>query len=210
MKTYLLKIAILVTLLFAAFQTKAQPDYIISNRGDSILCFIDKPFLGFMKYKMVSSLPEGIAIRPNEIRRFYYSKTSTLYVSILTMDEKLLMFLPVIERGKINLYEELRYGGFSVTTNWYFTKETRKINPIRTSYYVWLGVPSKAKRREAFAEAIKDNKAVYDMYLKDDSFTFTEIRKLIHYYNTGELPKDKKEKEKDDKNDNDSKADQSK
>jgi len=102
----------------------------------------------------------------------------------------------VIEKGKISLYEMIyttytgtttTYSGTmttnTTTTEWYVSKGSDNVSDIKTSGLFML--KAKQKRKDTFAEMLKDNKNIYDKYLAEDKFSFKQIRNLVHLYNTG-------------------------
>ncbi len=110
--------------------------------------------------------------------------------------------MKAIEKGPINLLEEqaIRTSGMpgtggvfsNTTTNWYIGKGIDTVRILKTSDL--FSIKSKKARKNILTDLIKDKQEVYDKYLADDSFTFEELRSLIHFYNTGEWKTEFKDK----------------
>lgn len=191
MKTQLLRIVALIALIFTTLQSKAQPDYFITLKGDSTRCFIRVGSPKAVYYKLDTTKEESFEIKTDSIKRFFVANDSALYTKVIKPAKADSMFLHIIEAGKINLYEDASYGYNGVKmVDWYISKGNDTITRLKTSGLI---SGSSKKRKDEFTALIKDNKAVYDMYIADDSFTFKELQKLVHYYNTGIVPPKKKE-----------------
>lgn len=59
------------------------------------------------------------------------------------------------------------------------------VQEIKTSDWFVLGKSKKA-RKDVLAGMLYDNKEVYNKFVADDSFSFDQIRNLVHLYNTGQ------------------------
>jgi len=166
---------------------KAQTDYVITLKGDSIPCSITIPLIGKLKYK-VDSAGESKKIKPGEIREYYIARKNLTGRSVYKTGSNNPMFMPLIEKGKINLYEMVytTYTGTTVvtTTSWYVSKGKDTVSDLKTSSF-WMS-KSRQKRKDIFGDMLKDDKELYDKYMGDDKFSFKQIRNLVHLYNTGQ------------------------
>ena len=186
----------LVALITITFKATAQSDYVITVKGDSIPCKISRSFIGIMKYKS-ATMTESESIEPDVIKEYYVAKKNILHRAVFKEGSNSPMYMTVIEKGKISLFEEIvvsssiaTYGFGAPTTTrtsveeWYISKGSDNVSKIKTTDIVLL-INSKQKRKDAFGDMLKDNKAVYEKYLNDDKFTFKQIQNLVHLYNTG-------------------------
>ena len=197
-KIFICTLAISAFLIFSS-KVKAQSDYIITQKGDSVPCFISRPFLSKIDRYKTDNNGKSIKITPLEIKKYYRADHDALYYSVYKTGKDEPEFMPVIEHGKINLFEVIivsHSGGGMMTsantystTYWYISKGTDTVKELKTSGFIWLG-KSKKDRKDIFGDLIKDNKAVYDQYVADDKFSFKQLRKLVHLYNTGAPLKD--------------------
>jgi len=193
-KAFIQTLAISAFLILAS-NVKAQSDYIISQKGDSISCTISTPFLSKIDRYKTDANSKTTKINPDEVKRYYRADRNKLYYSVYKTGKDKPEFMPVIEHGKINLFEvvETSYssGGMmhmtttSSTTYWYVSKGADTVKELKTSGLFWLG-KSKQNRKDILGDMVKDNKTIYDQYVAEDKFSFKQIRKLVHLYNTGE------------------------
>lgn len=179
---------LLSTLVFTVITVniKAQ-DYVITVKGDSIPCRISAPLIGKMKYK-VDSMGESKKIKPDEIREYYIARKNDRERAVYKDSTGRPWFMTVIEKGRISLYQVITiyyHNGLTTSsTEWYVGKGSDYVSDLKTSSL--FSLKSKRKRKDIFAEMLKDNKAVYDKYMADDKFSFKQIRNLVHLYNTGQ------------------------
>ena len=115
------------------------------------------------------------------------SAKTILYRKVAVNDSSY-TFMQVIEDGKICLYEDeiTRYTGTVTTTSilWYVTKGS-VTQELKTNEF-FTGFNKKKKDRKLdFANMLMDKKAVYDLFIKDDQFSFDQLRNIVHLYNTG-------------------------
>ena len=181
-------------------------EYVITIKGDSIPCKIKFPFGGSVKYKS-DTMQKFNKVNTDEIKEYYSSDDSSLYRAVYVDNSKKPTFLEVVEKGKINLYQEVISSpphsvttgiAFSITaqnTIWYISKGSNYVQQLKNSNYTITGLfeKSRQKRENDLIEKIMDNKPVYEKFIADDSFSYKEIRNIIHLYNTGQPFKEKVE-----------------
>ena len=183
----LLSVTLLVTLSLKA----QKQDYVITLHGDTINC----KFISDLKYK-VGGVDKPKRVNFYEIKEYYIAKDNTLCRAVYRPGDRLPYFMTVVERGKIDLYEEnyeyvlTRTSGITnnySTSTWYIAKGTDTVKVLKSSDFSVSAIflKSKKSRENIFADMIKDNKDVYDKYIADDKFNFGQIRYLVHLYNTG-------------------------
>jgi len=185
MKPSSLKLIICTAFMLFAYKLKAQ-DYVIKANGDSVACTINKPLIGAMKYQ-----PNGSGgyekITPETIKEYYIAKRNNMQHSVMMSKHSKPVFMTVIEKGKINLYELIvtMYTGTMTTESktWYASKGEGEVIELKTSS-LFLGT-SKQKRKDELADMFMDNNDVYNKYQAEDKFSFNQIRLLVHLYNTG-------------------------
>lgn len=153
----------------------------MNYQGDTLKCLITGRVLGDGRFKSPDmKKPQKIFIE--HIREYYISETNTTYRAVIKPNNTP-VFLPVIEKGKIALYEEQvdssmpgingGIGFHSFKTNWFVSKGTITVDDL------------KRHRKEKVANLIRDNKAVYDKFMLDNDFSDEALRNIIHLYNTG-------------------------
>ena len=76
----------------------------------------------------------------------------------------------------------------TTTTSWYIAKGVDTVHLVKTNTLIG----GKSGREDMFADMLKDNSVIYQQYKTDNSFSFAEIRNIVHLYNTGEPYKEDK------------------
>jgi len=181
-KLFIAGIALLLTTFAEAQKSKKRTsDYVITPKGDTMICIITIPMLGKNTYTTMTDTPR--VLKPDEVKEYYVRSKNERYRSVLRPGETKPVFLKVLEAGKINLYEDLTANTAKDTYNatWYITKNPGKLVELRGNKLS----PGKGQKNE-LQEMLMDNKDVYDAYVNDKKFTFDEARSFIHLYNTGE------------------------
>jgi hypothetical protein len=189
-------IAVCVICLFYMNLKAQNKDYIITNTGDTIKCNTIKTVVfGGYKYKTTNN-GEFVKIKEQNVKEVYMADKDILTSSVFVGHNPKPIFMTVIEKGKICLFEiqmsSGSYGGtISSNTEWFVSKGTDTVTLLKYSGTANLmGFKGRKNRKNDFAEMLNDNKDVYDKYIAEDRFTFTQLRSLIHIYNTGEPLKD--------------------
>ncbi|PTR01368.1 hypothetical protein C8P68_101602 [Mucilaginibacter yixingensis] len=174
-------------LLLAAFNVHAQKkDYIINTKGDTIWCNISNPLLSKIKYTTADG--QSATVTTETVSEYYCIgkkiRRRAVYVENKTEPE----FLTVLENGSISLYEAVatNYNGISGSsvTVWFISKDSDQADLIKTSGAI-IG-KSEKDLKDTLADMLKDKKEIYDAYITEDKFSFKQIQKLVHWYNTGE------------------------
>lgn len=185
-----------IGMILSALMLNAQPayrDYVITTKGDSIRCKVKKPLIGNLRYQSEKmSAPEEVT--EENIKEYSRSNRTKIYRAVYLGNFKKPIFMTVIERGKISIYELVQtnsyYGGAGGTftntsqTDWYVGKNTDTVVSFKTSGF-FIG-KSRQERKDMLGEMFKDNPEVYNKYIAEDKFNFKQIRNLVHMYNTGE------------------------
>lgn len=178
-------ITLILTIISLTKINAQERDYLITNKGDTIFRKISLPFLGSPSYKETDSSRETIKIKPDSVKEYFVARKNLLQRSVHKPDNDKPMFFHVIEKGKIYLYEVVYNNNRTSTTLWYVSKGDDIVQEIKTSDWFVLGKSKKA-RKDVLAGMLYDNKEVYNKFVADDSFSFDQIRNLVHLYNTGQ------------------------
>jgi len=193
MKVFLKK-TLLGGILVLFFQLSAlAQDYVITIKGDTLHCRISIPLMGKLRYKS-EGMTSAEKIKPDEILEYYIARKDLLERSVSINNNKNMspVFMTVVEKGKISLYQLIVTTTFynngmtssSSTTTWYIGKGSGDVDELKTSGL--FSMASRKSRKDELGQLFADNKEVYDKYIADDKFSFTQIRNLVHLYNTGE------------------------
>lgn len=187
MNTFFSRILFIFLLSMITFIVNAQPknywDYIITTKGDTVRCHIDKPLIGKAKYQSrTMAKPEKITT--DSVREFYYQFDHVYYRAVYIDSAVQKTFLEIIEKGPITLYEVETSNGNTIKTDWYISKNTDTAKSLKSSSYLM----GRARlRRDEFGEMLKDKPDIYNKYIADEKFSFKQIQKLVHWYNTGKM-----------------------
>lgn len=181
------KILSLALLLFAAFNAHAQKqDYIINTKGDTVWCNISNPLLSKIKYTTADG--QSSPITTETVSEYYCTGKKLLRRAVYVENKTEPEFLTVVENGSVSLYEAVgtNYNGISGSsvTVWFISKDSDQADLIKTSGAI-VG-KSEKDLKDTLADILKDKKEIYDAYLAQDKFSFKQIKKLVHWYNTGE------------------------
>lgn len=179
-------IGVLFTCLLNQQPTLAQErDVVITQSGDTIFCQIKTDIFGFpTKYRRVDST-EFVRLKEKEIKYYYIASKKEAYRSVKLPNKTKNQLLRLVEDGKINLY--VRYtqaGNTGSVATWFVSKGEGELHELKTS--ALFSFKSKQDRKEAFANMLADNQEVLQQYMSDDSFSFKNIRNIVHLYNTGQ------------------------
>jgi hypothetical protein len=186
------KIAILIFLCSTVFLNKIYAqnnDRVITINNDTIPCkIIGRTTFSTYKYT-TSENGKAEKIIKDKFREFYSSDKSIWYRKIFLGDDEV-VFMKVLERGKISLYETFvtinNMTTHISTTNlrWYGTKNSDTAMFIKTdAFAIFTG---NKKGGKAFANYIADKKAVYDQYTAIADPGIEDMVRLARLYNTGE------------------------
>ncbi|GAB2687669.1 hypothetical protein GCM10027037_07440 [Mucilaginibacter koreensis] len=156
--------------------------------------------MGSKNYKINPS-GEKVKITPESVKEYFVARKNVHERAVFKNGKSEPMFMSVVERGKISLYEVIyrNYGAngiSSTTTEWYMSKNSDTVTALKTSGLFFLS-KSKQQRMDNFKDMIADNKEVLDKYLADDKFNFKQLAGLVHLYNTGKPLSNEPEKKED-------------
>ncbi len=174
-------IALLLTTFAEAQKSqKRNSDYVITPKGDTMICIIAIPMLGKNTYTTMFDTTQ--VLKPDEIKEYYIRSKNEHYRSVVRPGETKPVFLKMLETGGINLYEDLisNTSMDNYKAAWYITKGPDKLIELRENKLS----PGKGQKND-LEKMLMDNNDVYDAYLHDTKFTFDEARSYIHLYNTG-------------------------
>lgn len=177
MKKFFLTIALLVAVLVS----KAQSDYYITAKNDTVFGELKTTSDDWIKFKEKDQ-SKFAKIPSTDLSRVYDSPNNKIYV-YKDVDGKL-MLLQLVEEGKINLYERRTYHysqyGSTTNVNWFAEKNGSPIVEIKTNSF-W---GSKEKRKNAFTNLIADKPEIMDEFTNEEKFSFKFLQNLIKKYNS--------------------------
>ncbi|TSD66148.1 hypothetical protein FFF34_001740 [Inquilinus sp. KBS0705] len=191
--------ACLTALLFTLNANAQTVDYIINYKSDTVKCAIGKGFLAKnYSYKLT---PDGksVKISIDDVKEYYIAKDKILNRAVIREGKDKREYMQLIEGGKIDLYEKnttTTYGSgpnqmINTTSNtlWYISKGSDTVKEVKNNEVSIFSLFNKSRkdRKSDFVEMIHDNKEVYDKYIADDKYSFKQVQRLVHYYNTGIL-----------------------
>ncbi|MGZ3872091.1 MAG: hypothetical protein ACXVJD_04200 [Mucilaginibacter sp.] len=202
MKTSVARVIIAIALCVLTLRLKAQDqDYVIPVYGDTIKCTINQPFMSDHGRYQAAGMKSSKKIRIEEIKEYYVAKNKKLYRAVFKSRTNV-VYMEVLENGPISLYDEFFNRTSSVngvmysnsSDIWYVGKGSIIVTPIDDYGFSVSNLFAKRKKQRIneFTELIRDNKIVYDKFIADNTFDNTEIRNIIHLYNTGEPFQEKK------------------
>jgi hypothetical protein len=199
MKIFIIKASIIIIVIISALNARAQNDYVITIKGDSIACKISTSLTGAFRYKS-AAMSGSEKITPDVIKEYYIAGKDMLSRAVFEDSSKKAVFMTVLEQGKISLYA-MSYTNYSTmpnygtvgttgygtttykTTDWFVSKGSDNVIAMKTND--WSMLKGRQQRKDIFASMLKDNETVYNKFIVDGKFSNDQIRNLIHLYNTG-------------------------
>lgn len=174
-------------------QESELPDtsYVIRVTGDTLYCRIKFTFFGGKGEYRTDDMKDWKVIKSDDIkecgmrRRGKWSYVRPVY----NPDQKRGMFLDIVEKGKINVYQQIVVikSGFGYGTNtiinWFIAKGTDTLKELKTTSLFFF--KSRKNRKDEFGEMLMDNKDVYGVYMEEKKFSFKKLRQYVRLYNTG-------------------------
>jgi hypothetical protein len=171
-------------LILVFLAAKAQnPDRVITTHNDTIPCIISQSALtAVFKYRTTAK-GKTIKITPDKIKEFYTGDKAYWYRRVFRKNDGP-MFMSIIERGKICLYEAVVYPvGDDLPTP---TKQLYAAKGSDTAILVKtvgeIVFSNRNKRVKEFGGLLSDDQTAYSQYLADVNFSADEIKKLVQLY----------------------------
>jgi hypothetical protein len=187
------RILSLILFLVAFYQARcfAQNDYFVTTRNDTVYCqikdghyrsFVSK---GLMQYK--NSTGKTYQVRLDTVQAFFVAGDTAIYVLKYLPVSNSRVYLRWLEKGKINLYEELAYANNYSEENkyWFISKGTESLVQIKTNG-TYGNIGSRKDRVKAFLNAVSDcpNVTTELKYTDlDKNYDFDVVRGFIKMYN---------------------------
>jgi len=177
----------LVTLVYFA---KAQTeDYVITNIGDTVRCEVNISGWGTVKYKVAGGKFEKVKLE--DIKEYYHQENDLRFRAVYRDSSNKPEYMRVLENGPISLYlHDGSQAGLGVLgmltvspTSVYVGKGGDRTITLKTSGLLNGG--SKQGRKDALSEMLKDKPDIYNKYVADNKFNYSQILNLVHLYNTG-------------------------
>jgi len=178
------KVMISTFLALAVVVAKSQnPDRVITTHNDTIPCIISQSALtAVFKYRTTAK-GKNIKITTDKIKEFYTGDKAYWYRRVFRKNDEP-MFMSIIERGKICLYEATVYPvGDDLPTP---TKQLYAAKGSDTAILVTtvgeIVFSNRNRKVKAFGSLLSDDKTAYNQYLADVNFNVDEIKKLVQLY----------------------------
>lgn len=182
------------TLLFTCtgFCVSAQKkaEYVITKKGDTIMCTIKDAFLSSLKYTPVNST-QTEKISTATIKEYYAQTDQNPYVMKKLPDRSKLKFVERLEFGRITLYQLFEqgytggmYGGHSVSKVVLYAEKqgNDSLFLIKTSD-MFNFVNNRKQRKESFNNMIADDDELVQQFTSSSSYGFDKIRAAVKAYN---------------------------
>ncbi|MDR6783663.1 hypothetical protein ABIE26_003018 [Pedobacter africanus] len=179
--------------LSRSVSAQSNPEYVITDKGDTILCSIKQELFGGLKYTPVSD-EQAKRIVAERIKEYYHNKEKNPFLAKKLPKPSAIKFVERLEFGQICLYElyQSSPGGIqqgrmtpgSTRRFWYAEKNgEHKLFLIKTNQLVSLGT-SRKDRKAAFDELLGDDQELLQQFKNKEEYSFDEIRETIKAYNT--------------------------
>lgn len=153
-------------------------DYVITSKGDTLICKVNTPLFSWPNYQ-TAKMSETQNIRLGEIKEYYIKKRQVIFRSIVLDGQKKPNFLPVVENGKISLYQSIYTSQYTII--WYVSKGADTAYLLKTNDISF----TRKDRQNRFEDMLKDNPVVYDRFLAEKKFTYKDLQNIVHLYNAG-------------------------
>ena len=164
---------------------KSIYNYVINTHNDTIKCEMRTTLFGAVKYQPIASNGKFIKVTTKEIKEYYTAKDSSTHVAITLPDRNDPEYVKLLERGKINLYEQLvvSYSQYGSNRNyyWYISKDNSPLKQIKSNTIFTDG--SRKERREYLAGLMAEDQAVVDEFKNESDFSLKKLTYFIHKYN---------------------------
>lgn len=181
-------------------QNEIENEYVITKAGDTIPCTIEKPLFGALRYTPFGE-EKAIKITPETISEYYYKESDNPCVAKLLPEAKEAKFIPRLEHGAINLYEDIKsspgmispqgnMSGGSTYIYWYAEK-SGKLYLIKRNINLFSKI-SKKEQNATFDQLIADDPDIFKEFKEKKDYSWEEIQLTISTYNSwSELRKKK-------------------
>jgi hypothetical protein len=189
-------------------------DYVVNLNNDTIRCKIKfrkfttafqsarKAANGRIKYQ-VAGVSGSKNVDADSIKAYYLARDSSFYLSEYLPGTDYRVFVKLLQRGKINLYEfslsvgaatmRQANGSFITTANqknsyWYVNKDNDPLRELKATTI--FTDESRKERKKMFSEMIADDEPLKAQFEADSDFGLERLRYYIRQYNqhqTGEV-----------------------
>ncbi|HEY8783787.1 MAG TPA: hypothetical protein VIM16_19315 [Mucilaginibacter sp.] len=165
----------------------AQKDYVITSSKDTIFCDIRGSFFSNnLKYR-ANKKDKFTPITSADIIEYFLADDTTTFVA-KSLPRKVYRYTPylkLLERGRINLYDQQVASGSQgqTTSFWYASKGSDSLKLIKVSGITLGGVGSRKQREQAFMDLISDFPSLLEGF-KTKAYTFENIQDCIVVYNS--------------------------
>ncbi|MFA4870481.1 MAG: hypothetical protein WC623_19955 [Pedobacter sp.] len=162
----------------------AQNDYIVTLKNDTLRGEVKNTLFGYKhRFKETGQSKSNlITVKNTKLYSKISNKKVNTYEARILPDKKKPIFMELLEKGDINLYELIVYNGGmngSTTTNWYASKGSGPLFSLKTSALAF----NRADKEKSFEQLLSDNPALWANFKAEKSFSFKVLRKYINLYN---------------------------
>jgi hypothetical protein len=184
MKINILKSVILFVIMIIAFNANAQnDDRIITINNDTIPCKISGPNLfGAYKYSKNGD-SQTPRIKVDDVKEFY-SAGKLLWHRRVFFGNNREIFMRVLVRGKISIYETFVTVNGYTSQVWYSSKSSDTAIFLQTNRVALF--TGNDKGRKLFAGFLEDKKVIYDDYVAIKSPDIEDMMHMAKLYDVGE------------------------
>ncbi|MDB5007010.1 MAG: hypothetical protein JWP45_1403 [Mucilaginibacter sp.] len=191
MQTTKIYLILIIALILDSGSLFAQRDYVVTLKNDTIKCEIKRSLItGNFRYRIDTN--KGFKSLPVQDYKEIFDSRDTILV-ILKNPPPLghPYFVYWLERGKINLYEQIIWSGSGTTRSsskyWYATKgKSDSLIQIKTDALMYNHIGTHKQRIQSFLNLINDCEYVATELQHSDiqkSYDFDRIREYIQMYN---------------------------
>ena len=175
---------ILIAFGFKSFAQKPTFNYVITQKGDTIKCDFKKPLLGKIRYQPIG-VKGYTKVTTDSIKEYYTVKDSTTNVAIILPDYSDPEFVVRLERGHINMYQQIivTYSQYGNTTTyyWFINKDDGPLKQLKATTIFTDG--SRKERKAMFSEMIADDTTLQGQFNADTDFSLKRLQFYVHQYN---------------------------
>lgn len=180
-------VIILLTFLLYSNLLRAQKDYVVTFKGDTLRGEVFTTLLGSVRFiDQNTGKEEKVSRVGANIKLYFISDDSLTYVSVKTSPNTKPQFLKRLLDGRIQLFEKFvsHYapaGGVAPSNSfWYAVKEDGPVLEIKTNNLF----ASRTQRKENFYSLLGDYPALLEKFEQEKAYSFDLIKSYIRTYNT--------------------------
>jgi hypothetical protein len=176
-------IYILAILLLAASFVQAQKrynDYVVTTKGDTLAAKIRYDIWGHVVY-LLPGRKDAISVDDGNIKEYHWlgNKYPT-FVAVSLPNNGKPVFVALLERGKINLYEFVSHGSKVSTHYWYAGKDDLPAVEVNNERRLF---GTDKRLIQNFSNLINDNHQISESFKGQHKYSLKTIQDLVRRYN---------------------------